>query len=275
VTDEVAPRPAATVILLQRRDRVFATFMVKRHGKSGFMAGAHVFPGGALDDTDRGPIIDRLVGRSRDEAAQALGETDGDLALALHVAAIRETFEEVGVLLADVPSAEVAPARERMRAGTTLTSLIADAGWWLRADALVPYARWVTPAVERRRFDARFFFAIAPPDQEAAHDREEVVAGEWLTPQEALDASVRGAIVLAPPTLRTLEEMSSYADIDALLSYARSRPPPLVRPVFHDSGNGNWALTLPGDPDHPERERVIPGTTRFVLLDGRFQSRDP
>ncbi|MCC6873810.1 MAG: NUDIX hydrolase [Sandaracinaceae bacterium] len=271
------PRDAATVVLV--RDEPgggLSVFLVKRHGKSGFMAGAHVFPGGVLEPGDRGPILARLSGRTPERAAALLNEEDAERAIALHVAALRETFEEAGLLVArDAARLDLAQARRRLLASEiTFEALIHELQAELQADALVPLARWVTPIVEKRRSDARFFLARAPEGQIAEHDRVEVTAGEWLTPEDALAAWDSGTIQLAPPTLRTLEELAAFATVEQALAHAASRPPPLVQPVFRDLG-GTWALTLPGDPEHPERERVLPGPTRFVLIDGRFQSREP
>jgi 8-oxo-dGTP pyrophosphatase MutT (NUDIX family) len=270
------PRDAATVVLLRDEAEGFSVFMVRRHQKSGFMAGAYVFPGGTLDEADRDPrLLAKTSGRSAEEAARVLGEEDAQRALGLHVAALRETFEEAGVLLADaLGGIALAPLRERLHGGEAFSTLLEELGVSLRADALTPWARWITPAVERRRYDARFFIARAPESQEAAHDRIEVTAGEWLTPAGALARWEAGEIQLPPPTLRTLEQLRAYDTIDAVLTEARARTPRVVMPVFRQMGDV-WALILPGDPEHPESERAIEGPTRFVLVDGVFRSMDP
>ena len=272
----VESRDAATVVLLRDEAQGFSVFMVRRHAKSGFMAGAYVFPGGTLDEADRDPrLLARTSGRTAAEAARALGEDDEGRALGLHVAALRETFEEAGVLLAEaLDGLELAPFRERLHGGEPFLTILDELGVSLRADALTPWARWVTPTVERRRYDARFFIARAPESQEAAHDRIEVTAGEWLTPSGALARWEGGEIQLPPPTLRTLEQLRAYATIDAVIADARTRTPKVVMPVFQQIGEV-VALTLPGDPEHPETERAIEGPTRFVLVDGVFRSMDP
>lgn len=271
------PRDAATVILLREEERAFSVFMVRRHDKAGFMAGAYVFPGGTLDEADAAPsLAGRVAGRSAGEAARVLGEDDVERALALHVAALRETFEEAGVLLADgVDGAALEEARRRLVAGEVeFEALVRELGVTLRADALTPLSRWVTPEVEPRRFDARFFLALAPSAQRAAHDRVEVTAGAWLAPEEALSRGARGEIQLPPPTLRTLEGLARFDRAGDAIADAASRPPPLVDPAFRQIGSG-WALVLPGDPEHPRSERVIDGPSRFVLVDGVFRSVDP
>ncbi len=275
--EPVTPRDAATVILLRESDAGVEVFLVRRHQKSGFMAGAYVFPGGVLDDADaREPTLARLAGRTAAQAAQALGEDDPTRALALHVAAARETFEEAAVLLARGvdAAADLDDARRRLNEGAAFDAILDELGATLAADALAPWARWVTPVVERRRYDARFFLARAPESQRASHDRVETIAGEWLTPDGALSRFEAGQIQLPPPTLRTLEELAPLDSVDAAFARAASRVPRPVQPHLVDAG-GAPALTLPGDPAHPIAERRIDGPSRFVLVDGRFVSRDP
>jgi 8-oxo-dGTP pyrophosphatase MutT (NUDIX family) len=278
------PRDAATVVLLREDPHAdalgsehFSVFMVRRHAKSGFMAGAYVFPGGVLEPEDgAAELLTRLDGRTPADAAQLLGEEDSSRAMALHVAALRETFEEAGVLLGRGPNlGALAAVRGQLVAGEVGLALAIDRlGWRLAADALTPLSRWVTPEVEPRRYDARFFLALAPREQQAVHDAVEVTAGVWLRPSEALSRGARGELALAPPTLRTLENLACFERAQDAIEAARARRPPLVRPVFHAT-EGSWALVLPGDPAHPERERVIEGTTRFALVDGVFRSVEP
>lgn len=247
--------------------------MVRRHKKSGFMAGAYVFPGGVLDDTDA--AVSATTGRSPEDAAAQLREDDGARALALHVAAVRETFEEAAVLLADGISddADLEDARDRLNGGGDFPAILAELGATLRLDLLAPWARWVTPTIERRRYDARFFLARAPSAQRAAHDRIETIAGEWLAPNDAIRRFDAGEIQLPPPTLRTLEELREAESIDDAFALTHDRAMAPVQPHFVDDGGP--ALTLPGDPAHPISERRIMGPSRFVLVDGRFVSRDP
>lgn len=274
--EPATPRDAATVLLLREQDEGFSIFMVKRHSKSGFMAGAYVFPGGTLDAEDQAPaMLARVRGRSASEAAGQLGDDQPERALGLLVAALRETFEEAGVLLAHGAEAlDLVEARARLNSGASFLSIVEELDLTLRGDALVPWSRWVTPEPERRRYDARFFLARVPRTQWAEHDRKEVTEGEWLTPAEALESSEQGRISLPPPTLRTVEQLSAFGSIDDAIGHVRGRVPKVVMPVIRPIENG-IALTLPGDPEHPVGERAIEGPTRFVLLDGRFQSVDP
>lgn len=261
------------ILLREEAASGFSVFLVRRHGKSGFMAGAHVFPGGTLDGNDRGWT--RVVGRGAAEAAALLDEEDPSLALGLHVAAVRETFEEAGVLLADgTERIDLPAARARLNAGESFGGLAEEHGLVLRLDHLFPWARWCTPVVERRRYDARFFLARAPGGQRAEHDRIEVTAGAWLTPSSALDEYRAGAIQLPPPTLRTLEQLRDIVSVDEAFGVARANAPPRVI-LPHFVPGDPPALVLPGDPEHPIAERRISGPSRFVLENGGFRSCDP
>jgi 8-oxo-dGTP pyrophosphatase MutT (NUDIX family) len=239
------------------------------------MGGAHVFPGGKLEPADCDPaLFPRVRGVDAAGAAHALGEPlDPSTALGLFVTALRETFEESGAFLgrSERPF-DRRQARRRLAEGEPLIALAEEYGWTLDAGALVPFARWVTPRVEQRRFDARFFLAVAPPESEdAIHDEKETVTSAWKRPSDAVAEHLEGRIDLPPPTLRTLEELSAYACVADVLAAARARRPPLVRPVFRDLG-GTWILALPGDPEHPEPAPVVPGPTRFTMQRGRFVS---
>lgn len=272
------PKDAATVVLLRERTgEGFEVFMVRRHTRSGFMGGAYVFPGGKLDPADGDEPVLRLVdGRTPEEAARALDEpADPRKALGLYIAALRETFEEAGVLLADVSAdADLAAARRRLVEGLPFAEVMAGMGARLRVDRLLPWARWVTPTVEPRRYDTRFFLAVAPPEQTAEHDRHETTAAAWMTPGEALERERAAEIQLPPPTLRSLELLGRSPDLTSVLREPAQRTPPFVDPVFLDEG-GTWVLALPGDPRHPNPKRAIAGPTRFTMHRGRWLSGDP
>lgn len=263
------PRDASTVLLLRDAREGFEVLMVRRHSRSGFMGGAHVFPGGKVDDADGArEIVSRVVGRSGDDAARALGEEDPRRAVALFVAAIRETFEEAGLLLGELAaSADLAAARA---SGAPFAEVLARLDARPTLDALVPQARWVTPTAESRRFDARFFLARAPVGQTASHDARETTEHHWLTPRAALERGERGEIVLPPPTLCSLEWLADFATIDAALAAAAVQPPRRIEPVFVAT-EAVPTLALPGDPLHADRAPALPGPTRVVLRDGRWR----
>jgi 8-oxo-dGTP pyrophosphatase MutT (NUDIX family) len=262
--------PAATVVLARvvaatEREACgggFEVYLVKRHGKSGFMAGAHVFPGGRVDDDD-----------------------DAFAASTFAVAAIRETWEECGVLLArhesGLPLTTQGPTdavTARTAAGEPFAHALRAAGLVPDVDALVPLAWWITPVAEPKRFDTRFFFAVVPPLQRhtASVDGHEVTEGVWLSPRRALEryrAPVgEPAITLAPPTLVTLEELARCATVDDVT--ATRWPTAPVQPVLHHADG--LVLALPGDPLHDVATPVWPHRTRVVLgAHGRFESSTP
>ena len=250
----------------------FEVFMVRRHSKSGFMAGAYVFPGGKLDEADCDPaLVDHAAGRSAAECAQVLAEDDVARSVGLFFAAIRETFEEAGVLLAegDLPEAE----RDRLHDNeVTLLELARRESLRFHLDALIPQARWITPTVEPRRYDTRFFLARAAADVNASHDAHETTESAWMTPQHALEREKAGEIQLPPPTLRTLQWLVEQGGIDAAFVAAAARKPPVIQPVFHNL-DGVFTLALPGDPLHPIDEPAFEGVTRFVLEKGRWWTR--
>lgn len=292
-----APRHAATVVLLRDRPREGGVelFMVQRQGQSGFMANAYVYPGGKLDEADSQPeSLGCCLGVSEPEALEGfapLGERladdaplSGAQALGLYLAAVREVFEEAGVLLAqdregaplrfDEPEvqARFGRHREALHAGRLSLAQLAEAeGLRYRLDWLRPFAHWITPVVETRRFNTRFFLALAPEGQEPLHDSRETVASAWWTPEEALDRYARREIQLPPPTLRTLEDMRGFGGREALLGALCAAPCPTVLPRFEEVED-KLTLLLPGDALYPSATPVA-GPTRVQLEEGRWWSR--
>ena len=229
-------RPASTVVLLRPSNSRFEVFLVRRHDNVAFMGGAHVFPGGRVDPGDR-PADDDIGRVVRESVDRVRGITVSDLAAHFHGGA-RELAEEAGVTLAP--------------------------------DALVPFARWVTPEIEIRRFDALFFVARAPADQEAVHDGRETTEGRWLDPAAAIAQCRAGAIALPPPTWTTLRTLERFATADDVLAWARTRVIVAVQPRMTDADGGKL-LVLPGDRDYPALEHFdTPAETRFVFDDRRW-----
>ena len=239
--------------------------MLCRHQRSGFMGGAHVFPGGKVDDADKATAWTERVDRDAETLTASLGENDAEVGLGLLVAAVRETFEESGVLLASASrQTDLPTARTRLLGGEPFTELAKELDLTITSEALTPYARWVTPKMESRRFDTRFYIASVPDGQTASHDGSETTSAKWLRPAAAIDEMYEGRIKLAPPTVRTLHWLADFERTDAVIADALSRPPPLVRPQLVSSNEG-WFLALPGDPEHPESEPVLAGATRMVM----------
>ena len=264
-------KDASTVIVLREADQGLETFLLCRHHRSGFMGGAHVFPGGKVDPSDAEPSWRARVDRPTEEITERLGESDPEVGLGLLVAAVRETFEEAGVLLASTASgADLVAARERLHGGASFSALATDLDMKIQSMALTPYARWITPKMESRRFDTRFYVAVLPEDQTASHDGTETTSATWLRPAGAIDEMYAGRIKLAPPTVRTLQWLAQFEDAKSVIADALSRKPPLVRPRLV-TGDDGWFLALPGDPEHPESEVVLPGATRMVFDDGAWR----
>ena len=273
--ERASPKPirdASTVIVLRETGGGLETFMLCRHGQSGFMGGAHVFPGGKIDAADASSRWNARIDAQATELAARLGEPEGDAAVGLWVGAIRETFEEAGVLLAGAEGVSrrgIDDARNRLEAGGAFSEIAEALDLRIASESLTPYARWITPKMESKRYDTRFFIAVLPEGQVATHDGTETTSAVWLRPAAVLDGMHAGQIKLAPPTVRTLQWLADYRDATSVIAAAAARRPPLVRPEIV-SGEGGWFLALPGDPAHSESERVLPGSTRMVMEGGAW-----
>jgi len=283
----VAPaRPAATVVLLRdlAGEPGFEVFLVRRHDKVAFMGGAYVFPGGRLDPADATPP-DLSWCDGMDVAAARFGGMPPADAVAYHVAALRELFEEAGVLLARMPSGEIvraldaaaearlASARAALHTSTaSLPAVVGEEGLRLALDLLIPLSHWVTPEIEIKRFDTRFFVARVPPGQVPVHDERETTDSAWMRPEAALARCREGEILLPPPTWTTLKELLRFDRVDDVLAWAAGRPQIRVQPGFVRRPELTM-LTLPGDPLHPALPGYeVPEDTRFVLKDGRWRA---
>jgi 8-oxo-dGTP pyrophosphatase MutT (NUDIX family) len=270
------PRDAATLMLVRDGRAGLEVFCVQRHAKSAFLGGAIVFPGGKVDAAD---LDGAWADHSTPPRPAPFASGEAELR-ALAVAACREALEESAIL----PLAGRTLSHEELvllRARAKETSLLAclkEEGLRIDLGALHPIARWVTPAAETRRFDARFFIAIAPAGQQGAHDDRETTASFWATPRETLERFERGAVWLAPPTHRMLERLSSAATTDAAIRLAAQAnlEPICPRLVRHTDGSvDTMALVLPGDPEHDVAEVRIPGASRYVLTGERWLPGDP
>ncbi len=253
------PRDAATVILLRQAPDVEA-FLLRRTDALEFAPGACVFPGGSVDDLDGAAGVG-WAGRSPAEFAELLG-TSVERARALVCAAVRETFEESGVLLAGPSPTEVAPdstalvqdRRALLDGSASLGELLSRRGLMLRADLLTPWARWVTPEFSPRRFDTWFFASAMPPGQVTevtggAEPRSaESVSGSWMRPSDALQAARAGQITLLPPTAVTLAELAAHQDVTSILAQRRAITPLVPTLVVEDERA--W-LSLPRATEYP------------------------
>ncbi len=234
MTTPVTPRPAATLALLREGERDLEVLMMRRTHLAEFASGAYVFPGGAVDDSDHDPALAALArGIDDQRASRVLGVPHGGLAY--WIAAIRESCEEAGMLLAydgtggivpiegDARRAEFARQRRALNQGQlSLVDLLRGEQLTLATDAVVYLSRWITQAGRPRRFDTRFFVARAPARQQSEHDGAELLHHVWLTPKEALARHARGEVSLLYPTFKTLQTLARFREVDAVLDYARA-----------------------------------------------------
>jgi 8-oxo-dGTP pyrophosphatase MutT (NUDIX family) len=227
--NEAKIREAAAVILLRSASAGFEVFLLRRHRGASFMASSYVFPGGATE----------------------AGED-------ARTAAARELFEEAGVLLAKDTVASAAetlelPSQERMRArilaGTPAEAVLKLSGLAWSTEVLVPWAHWITPSIEPKRFSARFFVTELPPGQVPQFDATETVDQVWVTPHQAL--ARRKELALPPPQVRTCWELSQYKTIADVIAAAKQRAdqPHPIMPRLSPSNDGP-CLLLPWDPDY-------------------------
>jgi 8-oxo-dGTP pyrophosphatase MutT (NUDIX family) len=262
----VTPRDAATVMLLRPAAAGRAgggadgpgvcVYMLRRRSSMAFAAGAYVFPGGSVDAAD----TDESIAWAGPDAAAwgRLLDAPADLARTLVCAAVRETFEESGVLLAGPDAGTVlattgdegweADRRELLAGALSLAELLNRRGLVLRSDLLRPWARWITPVTEARRYDTRFFAAALPAGQIARDVSGEADETAWLEPAAALEAASRREISLFPPTAVTLGELRACGTVGAALT-ARRRMTALIPEVMIAEGAA-W-LTVPDGVDYP------------------------
>jgi recombination protein RecT len=224
------PKPAATAVLVRPGGAGPEVLLLRRHRQSGFVPGAYVFPGGRVDAADG------------DDALAEFCATEPAAGLAAYVmAAIREVFEETGVLLATTPTGAPPPDatadrvlaewREALLSDrATLLDVVRATGRRLDVASLVYFAHWITPTPEPRRYDTRFFLAPLPPGCTSCADAREMTDERWLRPEDALDAFHQGRLPMVFPTVRTLEQLSGFADAAALLRAFRGRAVPAVEP---------------------------------------------
>jgi 8-oxo-dGTP pyrophosphatase MutT (NUDIX family) len=255
------PRDAATVVLVRDGDDGPEVCLLRRNPAAVFAGGAHVFPGGAVDDGDRGLDHDPSCrSRSDDDASRALGLAGGGLAY--WVAAVRECFEEAGILLARradgsvldlddaVDAARFADHRGALLAGSvTLAEICRRESLTLALDGVYYLSHWVTPDGAPRRFDTRFFVAQAPPTQPVVPDPREVVADLWATPSSAHARHAAGEVDLILPTSRSLDVLGRFADAGAILDALAAAEADDRRggPTLVDDAGGR-RRRLPGDP---------------------------
>lgn len=295
----VIPKKAATVILLRDKEPYgFEVFLLRRHEKSSFMGGNFVYPGGRVDREDSSSeTCFYSKGITSEEAQKILGGTFSPKeSLAYWIAAIRELFEEAGILLAYDQKGNLLRLRNRdeqekfsnyrgllQKAEIVICEMANRENLSFALDRLRYYAHWITPEARSERFDTYFFLARYPSGQEATYDQKETTAGVWVTPREALDDNLRGGAVLSPPTLKTLEDLSRFKTIDEIFTSLRNAEIQTILPILTKISSGPMII-FPWDPEyeifqkgqipspleHGRPSQPGDNTTRLLMKEGRW-----
>jgi len=281
-TTPVTPRPAATLILVRDADGGLEVLMARRTQLADFAGGAYVFPGGAVDKSDHAAELAALcTGLDDATASERLGIERGGLGY--WIAAIRESFEEAGLLIAHDAAGELArfhdheadayeAARRAIAEGkASLHDLVRERAWRLATDRVHYFSHWITQAGRPRRYDTRFFLAEAPRHQRSSHDGEELVHHVWIAPDEALGRHQRGEFNLLFPTMKTLEALAGLKTVGAAIEYART--PRRMPPMEPRAGMGSQGrkLLVPGDYAWAEVGKLDPeqkGTASYEITPG-------
>ena len=280
------PKEAATVILVrQALDDSWEIFLARRHRHQSFMAGAFVFPGGQLENSDGDPELCGLL--ADDFHPQALLQNNSlteDAARGFFVAAIRETFEEAGILLAgdscgnfiSLQQEEVIARfsgyrRDLNSHQLSFQEIIHRENLFLFPNALIPYSHWITPESAAKRFDTYFFLARLPRGQEAVSDCAELTELLWVSPQNALQMHFSGKISLMPPTLKTITELAKFSSIEELLAAAKTR---IIYPILPQEFAAG--VKLPHDPEYDLLQYKRPANPdepcRIIIEDGIWKA---
>jgi len=274
-----APQAAASVVMLRDAGAGLEVLLLKRHASSNAFGGAHVFPGGKLDEADS--ELDMAAHLDQDVEALHAALHEPDLtplkAAGLHVAALREAFEECGLLLAHGASERLGElASMRVTQGLAFNRLLADLSLRLDTTNLVPWSRWITPRVPSlttRRFDTRFFLASVDEGMSVSHDDREAVDSVWLQPRTALERYWEGELTFAPPQIMSLAHLARHGRVRDVLEQARSVGPALIEPHSCEI-DGLRVVCYPGDERHPVPSPALPGPTRLVFRNRRFEPFD-
>lgn len=262
-------RPAATVLLVRDASRGMEVFMLRRTLSAVFASGMYVFPGGRVDDVDGTDAMSKCcAGRDDTEASALLRVPKGGLAF--WVAAIRECFEEAGVLLAThnatgqvvqftdpTTASRFADARHCIHDGNlSLIDLCRQEDLTLVTGDIHYVSNWITPLGERRRFDTKFFLARAPEAQEPLHDDKETIDSLWVRPEEALEKCEAGELAMLPPTIGNLHFLLEHGSIDAAMGAAQQVGVPTpVQPRLRYDGDGKvTGVVMPWDQGYDQLE---------------------
>ncbi|MGH9169346.1 MAG: NUDIX hydrolase [Acidimicrobiales bacterium] len=283
MSEVLIPKDAATIMLVRDvpgsahggATTEMQVLMLRRNARSTWVGGAYLFPGGAVDPEDRGDEMARHCrGRDDAEASRLLGIESGGRGY--FVAAVRECFEEAGVLLAAPPSLGDGPLsfedpytaarfvnhRRRLNTGeTTLAAICQEEGIHIDLDRLAYFSHWITPEGAPRRYDTRFFVGIVPAGQEALPDDKEVVATTWIEPNEAVRRHLAGELDVMFPTMKNLEAIGRFSFSADLMAAAAAAEVPTILPRVNVEDEGA-RIVLPGD-DQYESASGLPKGVDF------------
>lgn len=267
----IVPRPAATVTLVRDSSAGIEVLMVQRNFQSVFVPGAYVFPGGAVDERDSAAEIAALcTGMDDAQASRKLGLSSGGLAY--WVAAIRESFEEVGILLACNDAGEIVTLDDSVRAQRfsayrqrvehgehPLSEMLNDEGLKLPLLQMTYFSHWITPVGPPRRYDTRFFIAAAPEAQQPLHDNRETINHMWVRPAEALSLHKKNQFDMRTPTVHTLRLFAEHDKVATLIPRMQALGDiPVIAPRIGRDGR----RLLPGDPEYDAAGDAARGATR-------------
>ncbi len=264
---EPAPlRPAATILLLRDGARGLEVLMTRRSETASFAPGAYVFPGGALDPSDQSARARALSLSRPDQHDEVLG---------FATAAIREAFEELGVLLASHPDGEPVPAAaahalNRAHDGDLLSQIDAH-GWKLALDRVWWFSHWIADRDIPRRFDARFFIARMPEDQHPTADGNEQFEPTWVAPASALERHERGEFDMIFPTIRTLRQLSRFGSVAEVIEHCRTQPTIWTSSPRAGLLDGRIERFCEDEPAYGELELVVPDGRPLHSLDWQHE----
>ncbi|MCB1745304.1 MAG: NUDIX domain-containing protein [Gammaproteobacteria bacterium] len=267
----VPVRPAATVMIVDDRPDL-QVLMIERNARMVFAGGMWVFPGGAVDPGEADDFEPFCDGLDDDSASALMGVEQGGLAY--WVAAIRENFEEAGLLLgrkrdgSPLASDDFRSHRHMLhRNECSFLDVVREHQLMLDTSAVHYVAHWITPLGSPRRFSARFFVSSPPPGQEVTHDESETVGWSWVSPREALERHARREMVMMTPTVRMLRCLDLFDSAEAVLDSARANLPDARARVVYEPGGGH-SIVLPGEPGYEEAdEEKENGWVRLRPLD--------
>jgi 8-oxo-dGTP pyrophosphatase MutT (NUDIX family) len=241
----VTPRPAATIVLLRDRNEGMEVLLMRRNRNAGFVPGAYVFPGGRVDSSDAGSeLIDCLDGLTPESASERLEMDEADPpAIAYYLAALREAFEETGILVGVRSDGSAPPTAAEddtvdsirddvMEDRISFAEAITRLRCRIPGDAIEYVSHWITPRPEPRRYDTRFFAARVRPGSTPIVDPREMTDAVWATPEEALRRADQGELPMVFPTIKTLEQLLGYDTADAALAAIGAAPVRTILPTL-------------------------------------------